>query len=261
MAITAFLFWYYVYLMPVTMDIRIFKHYLQKKNFDNTPYVTAPLFISTPILRFHTHGRCNWRLYPNSRDDSVFATGEEYLLHHQGLCLWCHIGHQIYPHASGLFRLLDLTVPERKPIGEITLHRHRNFDGGFHISIATSYFKKAQNQINGEHEGHIHVHTHATHGSLDTNSAESQLLGHRVISKVLELGIVVHSVNIGISLGASEGAETIRPLLVALTFHQVFEGRAMGLGGCIAQAISPPITDGLYSLWPSLVPSQYQHLA
>ncbi|XP_062014618.1 zinc transporter 1-like [Rosa rugosa] len=123
--------------------------------------------------------------------------------------------------ATGFIHMLPdsfecLTSPclkENPWTGEVSLHRHRNFDGGFHILIATSYFKKAQNQINGEHEGHVHVHTHATHGSLDTNSAESQLLRHRVISKVLELGIVVHSVNIGISLGASVSAETIRPLL------------------------------------------------
>lgn len=49
--------------------------------------------------------------------------------------------------------------------------------------------------------------------------------------QVLELGILVHSVIIGISLGASQSPETIKPLLVALSFHQFFEG--MGLGGCI----------------------------
>ncbi|KAH0983828.1 hypothetical protein GBA52_011005 [Prunus armeniaca] len=85
--------------------------------------------------------------------------------------------------------------------------------------------------------GHVHVHTHATHGhahgAVDT-SPTTQLLRHRVISQVLELGIIVHSVIIGISLGASESPDTIRPLVAALTFHQFFEG--MGLGGCISQA-------------------------
>lgn len=52
-------------------------------------------------------------------------------------------------------------------------------------------------------------------------------------SKVLELGIIVHSVIIGMSLGASENPSTIRPLVAALTFHQFFEG--IGLGGCIVQ--------------------------
>lgn len=51
--------------------------------------------------------------------------------------------------------------------------------------------------------------------------------------QVLELGIIVHSVIIGIAVGASESPQTIRPLVAALTFHQFFEG--MGLGGCIAQ--------------------------
>ena len=52
--------------------------------------------------------------------------------------------------------------------------------------------------------------------------------------QVLELGIVVHSVIIGISLGTSENPSTLRPLLGALSFHQFFEG--IGLGGCIVQA-------------------------
>ena len=49
------------------------------------------------------------------------------------------------------------------------------------------------------------------------------------------MGIVVHSVVIGLSVGASENPCTIRPLVAALCFHQLFEG--MGLGGCILQVI------------------------
>ncbi|XP_021732014.1 zinc transporter 8-like [Chenopodium quinoa] len=48
------------------------------------------------------------------------------------------------------------------------------------------------------------------------------------------MGIVVHSVIIGISLGTSESLDTIKPLMAALCFHQFFEG--VGLGGCIVQA-------------------------
>ncbi|KAK9128779.1 hypothetical protein Syun_017576 [Stephania yunnanensis] len=52
--------------------------------------------------------------------------------------------------------------------------------------------------------------------------------------QVLELGIVVHSIVIGLSLGASNNTCTIKPLVSTLCFHQMFEG--MGLGGCILQA-------------------------
>lgn len=112
-------------------------------------------------------------------------------------------------------------------------------------SYATSYYSNShfENNINRdeekaqEHGGHVHVHTHSTHGhahgAVDT-SPSTELLRHRVISQVLELGIVVHSVIIGISLGASESPKTIKPLVAALSFHQFFEG--MGLGGCITQA-------------------------
>ena len=51
---------------------------------------------------------------------------------------------------------------------------------------------------------------------------------------MLEFGIVAHSVIIGITVGVSRSPCFIRPLFAALTFHQFFEGFA--LGGCIAQA-------------------------
>ncbi|KAG6509514.1 hypothetical protein ZIOFF_027507 [Zingiber officinale] len=80
--------------------------------------------------------------------------------------------------------------------------------------------------------GRVRVHTHATHGhahgAVAADSPEEAELAdgvrHRVISQVLELGILVHSVIIGVSLGASQRSSTIRPLLAALSFHQFFEG-------------------------------------
>ena len=51
--------------------------------------------------------------------------------------------------------------------------------------------------------------------------------------QVLETGIAFHSVLIGIALGVSDSPCTIRPLLAALTFHQFFEGVA--LGSCLLQ--------------------------
>ncbi|KAA0062804.1 hypothetical protein IC582_001742 [Cucumis melo] len=118
-------------------------------------------------------------------------------------------------------------------------------------TFATSFYQRrhfsktkqviADQETGNDHAGHVHVHTHATHGhahgSAPTPTGElslADLIRYRIISQVLELGIVVHSVIIGISLGASLSPATIKPLLVALSFHQFFEG--MGLGGCISQA-------------------------
>lgn len=125
-------------------------------------------------------------------------------------------------------------------------------------TLATGYFTRAHSKKGGgavvdeekqaaaaAGEEDVHVHTHATHGHAHGSAALVAAVGgaeddkmdtirHRVISQVLELGIVVHSVIIGISLGASQEPDTIKPLVVALSFHQMFEG--MGLGGCIVQA-------------------------
>ncbi|TKW05848.1 hypothetical protein SEVIR_7G203200v4 [Setaria viridis] len=122
-------------------------------------------------------------------------------------------------------------------------------------TIATGYFQRAHAKNAAAvgdvetpgHHHHVHAHAHGDHGhnhgmpaliasssSTSNTDDHAQLIRHRVISQVLELGIIVHSVIIGMSLGASESPITIRPLLVALTFHQFFEG--IGLGGCIVQA-------------------------
>ncbi|KAJ9673108.1 hypothetical protein PVL29_026402 [Vitis rotundifolia] len=117
-------------------------------------------------------------------------------------------------------------------------------------TFATGYYKRqhfskpkqvaADEEMGQEHAGHVHVHTHATHGhahgsaSPSDEESLSDLIRRRIVSQVLELGIVVHSVIIGVSLGASQRPETIKPLLAALSFHQFFEG--LGLGGCISQA-------------------------
>ncbi|KAK4355794.1 hypothetical protein RND71_024765 [Anisodus tanguticus] len=108
-------------------------------------------------------------------------------------------------------------------------------------TYATSYYNKKGMKSGlvaqtGDEEGVIHAHSHGhAHGSASMMAgSDSDILRNRVISQVLELGIIVHSVIIGIALGASESPKTIRPLVGALTFHQFFEG--MGLGGSIAQA-------------------------
>ncbi|KAL3615308.1 hypothetical protein CASFOL_040969 [Castilleja foliolosa] len=113
-------------------------------------------------------------------------------------------------------------------------------------TYATSYYGRREAAIvklgdgGDQLEAALPIHTHTTHGhahgtvSFGSESEQSELLRHRVISQVLELGIIVHSVIIGIALGASQSPNTIKPLIAALSFHQLFEG--IGLGGCITQA-------------------------
>jgi len=92
----------------------------------------------------------------------------------------------------------------------------------------------------GHHDCAEITHTHMngnlghTHGAGSISDEGLARIRHVVIAQVLELGIVAHSVIIGIALGVSNSPCTVRPLIAALTFHQFFEGFA--LGGCISQA-------------------------
>ncbi|XP_057799752.1 zinc transporter 4, chloroplastic [Salvia miltiorrhiza] len=82
-----------------------------------------------------------------------------------------------------------------------------------------------------DQHGHSHSHSLGFQGGDDD---EDNTARHIVVSQVLELGIVSHSVIIGLALGVSQSPCKIRPLMGALSFHQFFEGFA--LGGCISQA-------------------------
>ncbi|CAL5202367.1 unnamed protein product [Lathyrus oleraceus] len=106
-------------------------------------------------------------------------------------------------------------------------------------SFSLSYFKKKLPMSSSVNNLETTKELELGHGLAIANGHEKnvnaeQLLRYRVVAQVLELGIVVHSVVIGLSMGASENPCTIKPLIAALCFHQLFEG--MGLGGCILQA-------------------------
>ncbi|GMI75292.1 zinc transporter 7 precursor [Hibiscus trionum] len=106
----------------------------------------------------------------------------------------------------------------------------------FSMSIYKQRSSRASEMGGGQENGNRRIEN-SEHGhghAVVLNDASSQLLRHRVIAQVLESGIVVHSVVIGLAMGASDNRCTIRPLIAALCFHQMFEG--MGLGGCILQA-------------------------
>ncbi|KAJ2372607.1 hypothetical protein IW150_004033 [Coemansia sp. RSA 2607] len=81
----------------------------------------------------------------------------------------------------------------------------------------------------------VAVHTHHTHvhglpfisdvGSSDGDSHTAHR--HRVSTYILELGICLHSVIIGLTLSVTTGTD-FKTLLVAICFHQFCEGLALG---------------------------------
>ncbi|KAI4337139.1 hypothetical protein L6164_015588 [Bauhinia variegata] len=166
------------------------------------------------------------------------------------------VGTQYYERKQGLTRASEeqvrvvslesgvesgiVEVPEAKDLSRIVFGEEES--GGMHIVGMHAHaahhrhsHPNGQDPCHGAYKepsnshGHSHTHSHAL-GDDDGDGASR----HLVVSQVLELGIVSHSVIIGLSLGVSQSPCTIRPLIAALSFHQFFEGFA--LGGCISQA-------------------------
>ncbi|KAJ9167518.1 hypothetical protein P3X46_022164 [Hevea brasiliensis] len=109
-------------------------------------------------------------------------------------------------------------------------HSHGHGHGGEEKQIGDYTPVGTQEEIVGKKVGEL------SKAELAEKGGEEYLvkLKQRLVSQVLEIGIIFHSVIIGVTMGMSQNQCTIRPLVAALAFHQIFEG--MGLGGCIAQA-------------------------
>ncbi|CAN6457095.1 unnamed protein product [Victoria cruziana] len=105
---------------------------------------------------------------------------------------------------------------------------------GMHAHAAAHRHSHPHGHHSCEDQTHSHMHKLVGHAHTHDHGEADSHVRHIVVSQVLELGIVSHSVIIGLSLGVSQSPCTIRPLIAALSFHQFFEGFA--LGGCISQA-------------------------
>lgn len=112
---------------------------------------------------------------------------------------------------------------------------------GFYNNMQS--INKSPNQVENADQEAVEV-------AASPTSNVSNLVRQRTISQVLELGIVVHSLVIGMTLGSSGNLQTIKPLLVALSFHQFFEG--MGLGSCISQAKFKSVSTAIMAVFFSL---------
>ncbi|EST05378.1 Zinc/iron permease [Kalmanozyma brasiliensis GHG001] len=80
------------------------------------------------------------------------------------------------------------------------------------------------------------VEKRESHSSLDHSASEESTYGGLTYAQAkvaewdviaIELGIIFHSILIGITLGVATGAGFVA-LLIAITFHQLFEGLALG---------------------------------
>lgn len=95
--------------------------------------------------------------------------------------------------------------------------------------VLTSFYRaslvsvKSTDTLDHDVSRHELSHTQA----VEECETHAHILNKRITVTLLEIGIASHSIIIGIALGVASGAEFIS-LLIALSFHQFFEGLALG---------------------------------
>ncbi|KAG0500443.1 hypothetical protein HPP92_000515 [Vanilla planifolia] len=124
-----------------------------------------------------------------------------------------------------------VVVPEADVVEESGERKEPMHIVGIHAHAA-AHRHSHSHRVGACQGGHTHAddgHSHRVeagqggHAHADDGQVSSHVR-HVVVSQILELGIVSHSVIIGLSLGVSQSPCTIRPLIAALSFHQFFEG-------------------------------------
>ena len=87
----------------------------------------------------------------------------------------------------------------------------------------------------------------------DSESSETDRVRNGLITHILEIGVAVHSIIIGVALGLLTETSEIRPLMIALVFHQFSEGAAIG-AAVLQSALSTFHTALLWALFVVTTP-------
>ncbi|KAK7199592.1 iron/zinc transporter protein-like protein [Novymonas esmeraldas] len=96
--------------------------------------------------------------------------------------------------------------------------------------VTVAAVDEPERESDNAHELHRHRGEAVEHGHQHLSVAPPRDMGaiRRVISAVcMEFGVTLHSLFVGLTVGLTTDDE-LKPLLVALVFHQLFEGMAMG---------------------------------
>ena len=101
------------------------------------------------------------------------------------------------------------------------------------------YFTRKLHLPSPKESDALHIDGPAAHGdvmelglgseAVDEKQKEMRRLQYTVISTTFEAGVIFHSIFIGITIGISSSADTVRSLMIALMFHQMCEGLALGV--------------------------------
>ncbi|KAG2200305.1 hypothetical protein INT47_000298 [Mucor saturninus] len=142
-------------------------------------------------------------------------------------------GWHSYHAFGGLFCMLAsfaLQIIELAAISNLDAIARRNIAVTGHIDVKNpSTYQKEISEKVGAHSQHEHDHNGISQDGHVHSAGflENDQSLRSVSTFILELGIIMHSIIIGLTLGTADNT-SFQTLLIALCFHQFFEGIALG---------------------------------
>jgi len=132
-----------------------------------------------------------------------------------------------------LFAILSLQLIQFLVSKEIRRHHNKAIDTAVKEVLELKDAEKGEQQQQQQQHQHHHDHAHGeeghAHGHDDGHTHGHELILRKeqhVSTYILEVGIASHSIIIGVALGVARDPE-FHSLIVALVFHQFFEGMAL----------------------------------
>jgi zinc transporter ZupT len=158
----------------------------------------------------HSHGHAHESSHVPSRETSIDAPYQD--------------------NAAGVL-ITDAAVPSEANAG-MALTKRKSHDENSPLLRTNSQGSNISTSHAHDGTQHHHDHVHVPISLVSTSALPNRKAV--IVAHILELGIVMHSILIGLTLGTTTSAHALHPLLIAICFHQFFEG--VGLGGAIAIA-------------------------
>lgn len=182
--------------------ILFLKNYQEEFSFNDNIFLLLKLFSAGIIL-----GTGCIHMLPEARD--MFDEG----------------GFMGYPYADLIFGLSIISIMALEEVVNKYFHKskenHESINTDHHVNYNTVDIELQQHPV-GEHCHTVNIVYQKDPG-----------LKKLVTLYILEFGIAIHSIIIGITLGTSTDYNILIALSIAINFHQLFEGIA--LGSAIAQ--------------------------
>ncbi|CCL98502.1 uncharacterized protein FIBRA_00500 [Fibroporia radiculosa] len=209
-------------------------------------------------LRSHIHGRPRHAQFAHtfprsSRTPHLPPSGEEIQTtdaseeifaggHHRHESRSSHAGHHELRMGLGWNSLVSLGGDGEGVDDDVAkVKRDRSGSGGVHVHVHAhkpGHRHRHGHSGHGHRHGHGHGHSHLSMDSWDVENGhdegadevEMEIGRKRQVVGILmlEIGIMLHSLVIGITLSITSGSE-YTSLVTAIVFHQLFEGLSLGI--------------------------------